>query len=198
MPVRDSSGDLFYVPDNMEERLSAYTAIMVDQPEVYISAASSARGAKPDHLKVLADVVRDNIVGPILRRGYDVVEQPGSGTLYLRMALTEVYLERLDGAEDYSPVRLEAYTSVDAGMDQLAEFYTLHAATLEMQLIDSMSGELLAAGIIRRGYADKAPGEDSGGSRDTSLAVVEDIGDRLGCRLVNATRSEPQRERCDR
>ena len=51
--------DLLYIAPNVERRAKAYTHVMVDEPEVFISPESPYQGAKPQDIAAISGLVRD-------------------------------------------------------------------------------------------------------------------------------------------
>ena len=60
-PASDEPRDLIYVAPNAFQRLADYDSIMVDQPEIFLDPDTKYKGIKPDHMKVLADAMRQAI-----------------------------------------------------------------------------------------------------------------------------------------
>ena len=105
--VREEEGgiDLLYRPPGIYERLVNYDKIMVDQPEIWIDPDSKYRGTKPDNIKAIADLMRENLTAKVIDRGYEVVDEPGPDVLYLRVAMTDLYLKKKRrGVLGYTPV----------------------------------------------------------------------------------------------
>ena len=77
-PLPNNAGtDLLYVPPGVFDRLAKYNAIMVDEPEVLISATSDYKGAKPTDLEAIATLVRTDISDAMKAGGYGVVDAAG-------------------------------------------------------------------------------------------------------------------------
>jgi hypothetical protein len=170
--------DLGYLAPDAFIRLSGYDAVMVDQPEVWVAAESPYRGAKPDQLKALADFTRDRLIGRLIRGGYNVVEVPGPGVLYLRLALTDLYLsKRRRAATDYTPIEGRSGAA-------LLDTQDLLAVAIQAELTDSQTGDVLAALIIERGNPRGATGLDQAALG----AIVDEYSERLRCRLDNSRR----------
>src|SRR5215469_4693454 len=86
-PVPGKGGvDYVYLAGG-DERLSHFTGILLDQPEVFISADSPYKGAKPADLTVIAEFVREAYTKELKARNYNVVEAKGPGVLYVRSAI---------------------------------------------------------------------------------------------------------------
>ena len=177
--------DLGYLAPDAFTRLAAYDAVMVDQPEIWLAAESAYKGAKPDQLKALADFMRDRLTGRLIRRGYDVVEAPAPDVLYLRLALTDIYLGKPSGrAADYTPVE----PGSDAlGRSALAAVDML-AVAIQAELTDSRTGAVLVALILQRGSPAATAGIDGAGF----ATIIDEYASRLACRLDNSRLAEAE------
>jgi hypothetical protein len=137
---------------------AAYTRVMIEPVTIFISPDSEYRGLKADDLKHLSD--RFNMaLTDALKPDIAVVDKKGSGVLYARVAITNVKLAKKQlGLLGYTPLGL---IPAAAGFPP----FTLKDASLEIELLDSTSGERL--GIL----TDKAPSpgmaESSRGTRST-------------------------------
>ncbi len=75
------------------ERMTNYSAVMIDQPEIFIAPNSKYKGMKPDDMKALADAFR-SAMAQALAGTYMVVDQPGPNVLYLRFAISNLQLKK--------------------------------------------------------------------------------------------------------
>lgn len=84
-PKTNATGgtELLYVAPGAQEELSKYNGVMVDEPEVLISPLSDYKGAKPDDLKAMAEAMRSGASSRLKSGGYNVVDAPGPGILYI-------------------------------------------------------------------------------------------------------------------
>lgn len=130
-------GDLAYIAPGAVKRLSAYNAVMVDQPEILFSPDSKIKGMKPDDLKALSEALRDTLSGSLAEGGYAVAQKPGPGVIYLRVALTDVMVEKKKrGLLAYTP----AGAVIKAGSDLVKETFNkvdFVETTFQAELVDS-------------------------------------------------------------
>jgi hypothetical protein len=179
-PLANNAGtDLLYVPAGVFERLGKYTALMVDEPEVLISPKSDYKGAKPTDLEAIAGLLRKDVSDAMTAGGYHIVESPGPNVLYLKMALTDLSLQR-------KKRRLLAYTPVGfivkAGADALRDMmgkYDVMGAAVQGQVMDSVSNDVLAEFVALRGNNGKRM------DFDELSDEVKGFASRLRCRLDN-------------
>jgi len=125
-----------------------YDKLMFERIVVLLSDNAEYRAVDPALLKELTDYYQ-NALFDAVKNGYQVVSEPGPGVLRVRVAITELMPSK--------PVSNTLSTIVPFGMvaagvtkavsdDNLG---TGEAAT-EMELLDALSGERLAAAVDRR------------------------------------------------
>ena len=188
-----------YIKPGAIDMLASYNAVMVDQPEVFMSADSKYAGAKPDHLKQLSDSLRSVLVERLEAGGYKTVDEPGPGVVYLRMAMTELYLKK-------KKRRLLAYTPVGAVVHATTKLATrdlwkkidIVELNVEAEFLDSQSSDILAAAVMERGARkDKAAGQKQElVSWEALDATMQTFGERVRCNLDNARSEAASREDC--
>ena len=193
-PLTTPTGtDRVYATPDAAKRMVAYTAVMIDQPEIHFSANSEYRGMKPEDLEALATLMRDALKARIEEGGnYQVVDRTGANVLYLRTALTELYLKKKKrGVLAYTPVGAVAKVGVDALKETLDKVDIIEMA-FEAEIADSQSGALFAAIVVERG-ARKAEGQkEERMDMDEFRSTIAEYGARLRCRLDNARMPEAQ------
>jgi hypothetical protein len=189
---RDGNDYAYVVPEHAKLR-GRYRKVMLDQPEVFISPRSPYKGAKPEDVAALAAVVRSTIDAALKERGYVLVDEPGVDTLYVRLAVTDLQIQK-------KKRKLLAYTPVgfvvDAGVKALQGFmdkYDLLDVALQAEIHDSTSEQVLAAAVLQRG-SSAAAAEPL--SFDTVVAVTNELGERFACRLDNSYVQAAQRIDC--
>jgi len=190
-PLPNNAGtDLLYVPSGAFERLSKYNAIMVDEPEVLISATSDYKGAKPTDLEAIATLVRSDVSDALKAGSYGVVDAAGPSVLYLKIAVTDLSLQK-------KKRRLLAYTPigfvVNAGVKALQDMmqkYDIMGAAIQGQISDSSSNEVLAEFVALRGNNGKRMDFDEF-DKD-----IKGFASRLRCRLDNAHGPADQKIDC--
>lgn len=180
-PLPNNAGtDLLYVPPGVFERLAKYSAIMVDEPEVLISATSDYKGAKPTDLEAVATLVRTDISDAMKAGGYGVVDAAGPNVLYLKIAVTDLSLQKKKRRLlAYTPVGFVVNAGVKALQDMMQK-YDIMGAAIQGQISDSTSNEVLAEFVALRG---------NNGQRMEFKefdADIKSFASRLRCRLDNA------------
>lgn len=178
----ERGAEFVYIPAGVIERLAKYNGVMVDQPEVLISPKSDYKGAKPADLLAVADLMRDSLKQRLSKGGYNVVETPGEGIIYIRLALTDLELKKKKrGLLAYTPIGAVVKVGADAIKDMMEKYDIMNMA-IQAELTDSQSNEPLAAVVAVRGGEDKPVRMDF----DQLDADMADFSSRLRCRLDNA------------
>ncbi len=186
--------DLIYRPAGAFERLAKYNKIMIDQPEIWLDPDSKYRGVKPDNYKAIADLMRERLSEKVISRGYEVVDVPGPDVLYMRLAVTDLYLQKeRRGVWAYTPAGAVVQLGADQVRDMMSKIDIIEMA-LQAELLDSQSEEVLLAAVLKRGSRkDKAAGQKLVRlDFDDFRAVVQEYSARLACRLDNAKKPESQ------
>jgi len=190
----DSRG---YLADGTIEALRNYHAIIVDQPSLIVDPDSKYKVMKPDTMSLIADKLQETFIEG-LGEQYQVVNEAADGVLYARTALSHLYIEKPKrGLLGYTPIGAAAH-AVKSGGDSFVDKNTLVEMTLEVELLDSKSGDILIALVIRHGQRKdkKQDIKAEPATWNDLFHVLEGLGSRLGCRLDNARQPVDQRTDC--
>lgn len=123
---------------------AAYTRVTLEPVTIFISPASEYQGLNADQLKSLSDRFTVALT-KALEPEIPVIDEKGAGVLHVRAALTNMKISKLSrGLLSFSPFGLMVDSS--AGPP-----FLLKDTSLEIELLDSMSGERM--GVL----VDKAP-----------------------------------------
>jgi len=188
---------LYKVP-NAEQRLADYNSVMVDQPEIFIAADSKYKGAKGDQLKALADVARLSTIARLEAGGFNVVDTPGTDSLYMRWAITDLYLQKKKrGILSYTPLGMVVHSTKSAATRDLWKKIDIAELKLEIELTDVVTGEVIVAGISHQQGFRKQKGEKADIVTWQELeALFDTAGERLSCGLSNAHRPDEEDVNC--
>jgi len=177
----DKGTDLMYVAPGGIEKLAGKSSVMVDQPEVLISPASDYKGAKPNDLLAVANMMRGSLGERLSRGGYNVVETAGAGTVYLRLALTDLQLKKKKrGLLAYTPIGAVVKVGTDSLKDMMEKYDITHMV-IQAEITDSQSREVLGAMVAVRGE-----GKSQRIEFEQLEAEMAEFGSRLRCRLDNS------------
>ena len=184
--------DFVYIAPDAPSRLADYpNGIAIDQPEILISPESKYKGGKPEDLASVAEMVRTTLANQLEQGGYTIAEQPGPGVLYLRVAVTDLALKKKKrGLLAYTPVGAVVKAGTDA-IKGMMEKVDITGITLQAELLDGDSGEVLAAMV--------SPSAVPTGGKiafEDLQSLVAEYGARMHCQLDNAQLSAEQRINC--
>jgi hypothetical protein len=184
--------ELYIAPDAMT-RAAQYTAIMIDQPELFVHPDSKYQGVKPDDMKAIADSLRDAVIGE-LKSSYRVVDQPGPNVLYVRLAVGDIMLRKKKRPIlAYVPIGALVHAGKNLAKD-VTDKIDLNDLKIEAEALDSVSLEQLAAMTASRGSLSVDAGTPVSWDQLHKLFAI--MGQRLRCRLDNSKVSETQWEKC--
>ena len=187
-PVQSATGstDRVYIAPGGIERIAGYTAVMVDQPEILFSADSGYRGMKPEDILALASIMRDAVKERLEAGNYKVVEQPGKDVLFVRVALTDLYLKKKKrGVLAYTPIGAVAKVGTDALKETLDKVDIIEMS-FEAEFADSTSKDVLAATVIQSGGRKAEGQQEQRMDMAEFRAHINEYASRLRCRLDNA------------
>jgi hypothetical protein len=180
--------ELRYQHPDIAKIAQRHDSVMVDQPEIHMAADSDYKGAKGDHLKQLADVARLAMIERIEAGDWNVVHEPGPNVVYIRWAITDLYLKKKKqkrGLLSYTPVGMVVHATAQAAIRDLWEKIDIVELGLMIEVTESVSGEVLAAGASMHG-ARKAKGQKQDLVTWEELdALFATIGEQTRCRLDN-------------
>lgn len=192
-PMDDPWISYGYMAPGFEEKIASTRVMVIEQPEIHIAADSRHKGIKPDEMKLLADTFRDYIA-TALSDVYQIAVTPGPDTLYLRIGLTNVYLKkkgrRLIG---YTPVGLVVGTAKRVLLDDFTDKVLLTEVVVEFELLDSDTGERVAAMILELGDASTKKTRADWEQLETAMGISAA---RLRCRFKNVGLPEGERQDC--
>ncbi len=193
---RDLANRVYLVP-NVEERLKGYNGLLIDQPEIFIAPDSKYKGAKPDQLKVLADTVRLATMERVEAGGYEVTDEPGPGVMYVRFAVSHLYLKKKKrGLLSYTPIGFVVHGTMQAAVRDLWKKIDIVELRLEMEFSDSMTGEILAMGTSSHGMRKGKDQEQVLVTWEELDAVISTVGERMRCQLDNARKPRSDWQVC--
>lgn len=195
----DTGVDRIYVQEGIFDRLQKFNAVMVDQPEVFIAEDTKYKGAKPDALKQLSDTMRMAMMERLEAGGYRVAEEPGQGVLFMRWAITDLYLKKKKrGILSFTPIGAVVHGTRQATIKDLWKKIDIVEMGVEIEFLDSTGGEQLAAVTLMSGQR-----KDKKKDREQDLVTWEELdatmqtfGERVRCNLDNARLEESRRQEC--
>ena len=192
-PVAGTPTIQMYTAPGFLTDLKNYTAVMIDQPEFIIADDSKYKGFKPDDAKAVADAFRKALTEAASKK-MTVVEKPGPGVLYIRIAASNVHLKKKSrGLLGYTPVGFVVTTAVTSGQ-AMEQKVVLQDMNLEMEIQDSQSQAVLVAIVDKIDTGKKAKASDSW-AQEQSVRTY--WANRFNCRLENSRKPESEWRDCE-
>lgn len=192
-PAPDNPFEEIYIAPEAQKRAARYTAIMIDQPEIFVHPKSKYQGMKPDDMKAIADSLREAVANE-LKSGYQVVDQPATNVLYVRLAIGDVMLQKKKRPIlAYTPIGAVVHAGRNMAKE-VTEKIDLNDLKIEGEVLDSESLEQLGAMTASRGSLTAETEKPV--SWDRLHEMFATVGKRLRCRLDNSKVSEEQWTSC--
>ncbi len=190
-PTPDLGFDSMYIAPGARQKVANYDAVMIEQPEIFLHPDSKYQGIKPDAWKLLADGFRQAWIGEV-EGAYRIVDEPGPGVLHVRFALGNIMLKKKWSKNPlkYTPVGAVTNTIKKKLSDDVIKKTSLAEVTIAMELLDSVTGERLVAGIEKRKKKTDAT------DWDQLEQFMRGTGQLFRCRLDNARVLREQWENC--
>jgi hypothetical protein len=187
-----------YEHPDLAAKLKKYQAVMIDQPELIVATDSKYKGLKPDDAVQIAEAMRAALSGS-LTENFFVVDKPGPEVMLLRLAASNLYLKKAKrGLLSYTPVGAVVHAAKTASTDDIAKKISLVELTVEGEIVDSTTGEIIGAFVHERGKRkDKAKNQAlEPSSWNELMAILEVLSARVSCRLDYAKLEESEDHNC--
>ena len=193
-PIKGTDIQMYTAP-NAYTDFKNYTAVMIDQPELVIADDSKYKGIKPDDAKAVADTMRKALSDAVTKNGrVKVVDKPGPGVLYVRMAASNVHLKKKSrGVLGYTPAGFVVGSAVSAG-EKMEQKIILQDMTLELEILDSQTETVMASVVDKIEAGKKAKASESWMNEHTVMAYWAT---RFNCRLENSSKPEAEWQDCE-
>jgi hypothetical protein len=145
-PGEEDQPNLVYL--NPGRDLRPYNKLLIDHVVVYFHPESENKGIDPVQLAELTRYFHQALVNA-LKDGYVLVERPGEGVLRIRTAITDIESGRPVGGAVSTVVPVGAAVSI-IKKSTTGSNMAVGRASMEIELVDSLSGVRMAAAIDRR------------------------------------------------
>jgi hypothetical protein len=145
-PGGEDRAALLYIKPGVD--LKPYDKIMFERVTVLLSPEADYKVVDPALLKEMTDYYQNALIEAV-KDGYQVVDQPGPGVLRVRAAITDIKPSKpvANTMSSIIPVGMAVAAVTKVASDE--NMGTGEAAT-EMEVLDSVTGERLAAAVDRR------------------------------------------------
>lgn len=135
--------DKIYTKPGMD--LRTYRRVMVDEVRFFLKQGTAGHGIQASELQDLADTCHKSLFAA-LGNAYPLVTEPGPDVLRIRLALTDIATS--NPARNAMSTVLPVGLAVSVARKAVTGAYTgVGGASMEVELLDSMTGERLAAAI---------------------------------------------------
>lgn len=198
-PWEQGTFDLGYVHPDITQIGQRYDSVLVDQPEIFMADDSKYKGAKPDHLKQLADTARLAMMERIEAGGWPIADGPGPNVVYIRWAISDLYLKKKKrGILSYTPVGFVVHSTRQAAVRDLWKKIDIVELGLKIEWTDSVSGEVLSAGTASKGTRKSKGQKADLVSWEQLDALFLTIGEQTRCHLDNNSLADAEKKTdCD-
>jgi hypothetical protein len=145
------NGDLLIYEKN-KDVLKTYHKFLIEPITIYLLPEAEDRGIDPDDLDRLARYFADAITDELMSSDrYEVVTEPGPGVLDVRLAITNV--EPTGGKKNAAlkAGATAASVAVAPGASLLVPRLSVGKVSIEGEMLDSVSGERMAAFVTGKG-----------------------------------------------
>jgi len=135
--------DQLYTKPGMD--LNKYNRVMLDEAQFYLKKSAADQGIQASELKELSDAFHRAIF-EALGNAYPLVTEPGADVLRIRLAITDIETSNpaMSGVTTVLPVGLAISVAKKAAT---GSYTGVGGASMEVEFLDSISGERLAAAI---------------------------------------------------
>jgi len=173
-PNPDVEGEMLtYVSTDAKKNLRSYLAIVVDPIEVYVATDADEKRVNEDSRKALTNYFQHALTMAV-SDAFPMVEKPGPLTLRLRVALVGVDI----GGQ-------VAAGTVSADSKPLENALNIGKLGVEVELVDSETGERIAAAVDRTNLGAGAEIGAVNFSREEKFAAAREAFDEWASRLRN-------------
>lgn len=142
----DNAAALVYTKPGVD--FKAYDKLMFERVAVSLNSSAAGRELDPTILKEMADYYQNALLEAV-KSGYTIVDQPGPGVLWVRVAITDIVPSNPTANTLSSIVPIGMAVSAAAKATTDANMGTGEAAS-EIEVLDSQTMERLAAAVDRR------------------------------------------------
>lgn len=135
--------DRIYTKPGMD--LNKYNRVMLDEVQFFLKKSAAEQGIQASEIKELSDTFHRAIF-EALGNAYPLVTEPGADVLRVRLAITDIETSNpaVSGITTVLPVGLAVSVAKKAAT---GSYTGVGGASMEVEFLDSMSNERLAAAI---------------------------------------------------
>ena len=169
-PSTEFENTLVYVKQDDAKNVHKYFAVIIDPVELYV-ATNADTSKMPDRGRTALAAYFQNAITRAVSDAFPVVQEPGPLVLRLRTALIGV------------DVGAEIPADQKAGGEALSHAVDIGKLAVEMEMVDSVTGEQIAAAVDRQNLGAGATVGSVNFSRDEKFAAAKEAFDGWAARL---------------
>jgi Protein of unknown function (DUF3313) len=158
-----------YISGDPDKNIHRYVAMIVDPPVIYASADAPGSAAPEGGMAALREYFRDAVTNAV-DHAFPLVQSSGPLVLRLRSAIVGIDVGQLAQADPKNP-------------DTLGRDLELGKVGVEMELVDSETGEQIAATVDRQNLAENAAGGSVASTREAKFRATTEAFDAWASRL---------------
>jgi hypothetical protein len=169
-PNPNFENTMSYVNPDKEKNIHQYFAVIIEPVQVYVSTNTDV-SKMPDRGRTALAAYFEHAITDAVEDAFAPVTEPGPLVLRLRTALVGVDVGgETGGAKDKDDPTLERMVNIGK-------------VGVEMELVDSVTGEQIAAGVDRENLGDGAMVGSANFSRDEKFEAAREAFDGWAARL---------------
>jgi len=175
---------LTYVKQDDAKNVHKYFAVIIEPVEIYMSTNADVT-KMPDRGRTVLAAYFQHAITRAVSDAFPVVQEPGPLVLRLRTALIGV------------DVTAETSAGEKAGGEALERAVDIGKVGVEMEMVDSVTGEQVAAAIDRQNLGEGAVVGSEDFSREEKFAAAKEAFDGWAARLRNFLDSAQELSKAD-
>lgn len=146
-----------YLAAGVEDASGRYDKVIVEQVEVSVAPHSKSRSLRPNDMLAISQTFQSAVIDEL--EGYfEIVDAPGPGVLYVRVAASDINLEKKRRILDFTPVGVvtnvvpgvkAAKEAMKSAVLDLNQRLRITGLVLEAEVMDVENNERIAAVVER-------------------------------------------------
>jgi hypothetical protein len=190
--VMGQLGQYVYIAPGITKQLATFNAVFVDAPAFSIAPDSKVKTLQPNDVAVITNALHSILVQQ-LTPGYIMAVRPDPGVVTMRVALTNVHLQKpRRRLLSFTPVGIVVH-GVREATESVMQKIDLTQAVVQGELVDDNTGQMLFEVYSQMGNADNSKQFTSW---DQVEAAFTTQAKRLACNLNNARQPPEAQTNC--
>jgi len=193
-PAAAPWADYVYVTDAYAREMQKIEAVIIPQPELFLSPDSKYKGMKPNDMAMIANSMQQLFI-EAFAGGYQIASSPGPNTVVLSMAFSNLHLKIKPRIPviGWLPPAFLITTAKRQMLDDFTDRILLTELVWEAETKDSQTNEILGQIIVELG---NRANKKEFTSWDELIVAIAVGAQRLRCRFDNAPLVAAQQRDC--